>query len=261
MSKPTRTTAKADDWFEAYIALGPGRSLRKLIAESQQLARRNGLGNPPSEATIFRWSSRFGWDRKAQAHDHEATERARAQLLQRRADMAEQRLEVALEHTMAFHSLVRSALTVEEPILDTDGTQRIEVHADGSFTPLVTYRPAMFRELSRQDINALISLHNTAVATERALLAGAADRYQQYQDDQGEDGPGVTVLGPEAITELGVKVGRLVKYLAATTERRRAEKSLSSTERDPYDDESTPPESDDPDAPNLLWEEVDDDDA
>jgi hypothetical protein len=172
--------------------------------------------------------------------------------------MAEQRLEVALEHTMAFHSLVRSALTVEEPILDTDGTQRIEVHADGSFTPLVTYRPAMFRELSRQDINALISLHNTAVATERTLLAGAADRYQEHQAQQVDAGVGVTILGPEAVIEMGTAVGRLVKHLAATTERRRAEQSSSDLENGPYADVPSDSVNDDPDDPELHWEEIDD---
>jgi hypothetical protein len=90
-------------------------------------------------------------------------------------------------------------------------------------------------------------------------LAGATDRYQEHQDQQADTGIGVNVLGPEAVREMGVTVGRLVKHLAATTERRRAESNLSATERDPCEDESALPESDDPDDPILFLEEVGDD--
>jgi len=102
----------------------------------------------------------------------------------------------------------------------------------------------------------MITLHNTAVATEKALLAGAADRYQQYQAEQGDVGPIVNVLGPEAIMEMGILVGNLVKKLDKVTSQRRAEKALSIAEHDP----APPVDADsNPDDPGLEWEEVDED--
>jgi hypothetical protein len=260
VSKATQAPLRADLWFEHYLAMGTERSIRKLAADAGRIGSSNGLDTIPPQRTLFNWSSKYGWDRRAREHDAEAMTRARTQLLKKRADLAESRVELALDHTMAFHALVRDALTVVTPILDENGKPSSTVHDDGSFTPNEDRRAATFRELSRQDIFSIIAFHNAAVATERALLAGAADRYQQNQDEQGADGPGITVLEPEAIQEMGIKIGGLVRHLKRVTEDRQADKRLAAEQHVELEEVSPAVDPDyNPDDPGLMWEEVPDD--
>jgi hypothetical protein len=55
-------TARAYRAKQDYLAMGPGRSLEKLLA-SYRAQIQNGTGNPPSRhrATICEWSRRWGW--------------------------------------------------------------------------------------------------------------------------------------------------------------------------------------------------------
>ncbi len=257
MSKASSAESRAEKWFSEYLRLGSDRSLRKLAAETEQTCSIHGWDRPPSERTLFDWSARFGWNRRAKAHDAEVMERARAQLVKKRADLAERRMELALDQTLAFHALVRSGLTIETPVLDEHGNGRTEVLDDGSNRPMVTRRAAAFRELRKPDIAAIIALHNAAVGTEQRLLAGAPDQYREMQNRQGEDGPGVTVLGPEAIHEMGIKIGSLVRHLSDTTERRKAERADATVVQ--TSSEQPVSNDDDPDDPGLEWEEVDED--
>jgi hypothetical protein len=71
----------------------------------------------------------------------------------------------------------------------------------------------------------------------------------------GQEGPAVTVLGPEAIQEIGLKVGKLVRQLAKTTEARRAQRELEVIDQEPASEEF-----ESADDPNLMWEEITDDD-
>lgn len=249
MSKATHAAAKADTWLQEYLAMGNDRSLHKLAVNVRRITGENGWRDPPAERTLESWSSRYNWNRRARDFDTQVMERARNQLLRRRADLAENRVEISLQHTQAFHMLVRSGLTREETTT--------EVMDDGSIREVTTSRPATFAEMSKADVYAIITLHNTAVATERALLAGASDRYRANQAEQGEQGTGVNVLGPEALMEMGSKIGSLVRHLSATTERRKAERAdaavvQTSSEQPVIND-------DDPDDPGLEWEEVDED--
>ncbi len=142
-------------------------------------------------------------------------ELARTQLLRRRAGLAAERVELALGHAQAFHALVLSGLTRE---VDID-----EVQDNGSIKTVKGTRPGTFQELTNGDIYATVNLHNTALATERALLGGASDRYRAMQNRQGDDGPGVTVLGPEAIQDMSIKIDRLVRHLTRAPEHRKAD--------------------------------------
>lgn len=260
MSKASSGESRAELWFSEYLRLGSDRSLRKLAAETEQICSIHGWDRPPSERTLFDWSARFGWDRRAKAHDAEVMEMARAQLLKKCAGLAERRTELALDQTLAFHALVRSGLTIETPVLDEHGNGRTEVLDDGSIRPMVTRRAATFRELRKADIAAIIALHNAAVGTEQRLLAGAPDQYREMQNRQGEDGPGITVLGPEALQEMGNKIGGLVRILRETTDRRQAEAAQAATANGSATDQPPPVDPNyDPDDPGLMWEEVDDD--
>lgn len=249
MSKATQAAGKADRWLQEYLAMGKDRSLHKLAVHVRRNTGENGWRDPPAERTLESWSARYNWNRRARDFDTQVMERARNQLLRRRADLAEERVEIALAHTLAFHMLVRGGLTREETQTD--------VMDDASIRETTTHRPATFSEIPNADLHAIITLHNTAVATERALLAGASDRYRANQAEQGEQEAGVTVLGPEALMEMGTKIGSLVRKLSATTERRKAERAdatvvQTSSEQPVLND-------DDPDDPGLEWEEVDED--
>ncbi len=251
MSKATHAAAKADRWLQEYLAMGKDRSLHKLAVDVRRIVGENGWRDPPAERTLESWSSKYGWDRRARDFDTQVMERARNQLLRRRADLAENRVDISLQHTQAFHMLVRSGLTREETTT--------EVMDDGSFREVTTSRPATFAEMSKVDLRAIITLHNTAVATERALLGGASDRYRANQAEQGEQGAGVTVLGPEALMEMGSKIGSLVRKLSATTERRKAERTVEAVEGGEAEEPRPVIDGYDPDDPGLEWEEVDED--
>ncbi len=76
---PLRETARAAAAFAAYCALGPERSLERLVTPSQTEAKpRLRL------ATLKEWSSAFGWVARASAYD--AEQRAKARATQDRAD-------------------------------------------------------------------------------------------------------------------------------------------------------------------------------
>jgi len=66
---------------------------------------------------------------------------------------------------------------------------------------------------------------------------------------------GELLLAAEAMQELGLKVGKLVRQLAKTTEARRAERELEIIDQEPEDEEF-----ESADDPGLQWEEITDDD-
>ena len=69
--------------------------------------------------------------------------------------------------------------------------------------------------------------------------------------------PAGTVLGPEAIQELGIKVGHLVRHLAAATGRRRQEAEMRVIEHNPDEDETD--YGDEDEESGVVLEELDDD--
>jgi len=137
--------------------------------------------------------------------------------------------------------MVRSAMTIEdeESIGNPDG-------------PVM--RPRNFNEMSKSDIYAMLALLGMARAIDKDILGDAQAAYERYQEQQGSEGPVINVLGPEALTEMGIKIGKLVKHLARVTEDRRADKALAESAR-----EQAEPEFESADDPNLCWEEIPDD--
>jgi len=117
VSSTASAAAKADVWFNRYLALGEGRSIKLLIQNVQEACSRGGEA-PPPERTLFSWSSHYGWDRRAKEHDTQLAARARDKVLRAQAMTAEERAGVALGTSMAFHALVRDALTHREPRMD-----------------------------------------------------------------------------------------------------------------------------------------------
>jgi len=128
---------------------------------------------------------------------------------------------------MAFHALVRDFLTIRTPRMDPEhpDEQLMAAQDDGSLAPVFDSRPARRDELERADIYAMGYLHNMATSTEKLYLGGAADRAREYREQQGS-GSEMTILGPEAIREMGIKIGTLVEKLSESTERKRVQRRL-----------------------------------
>jgi Sec-independent protein translocase protein TatA len=103
---------------------------------------------------------------------------------------------------------------------------------------------------------AYMAAEKQATMIEHMVVGAASDRCELYEERMGQEGPAITVLGPEAMQELGLKVGKLVRQLAKTTEARRAERELEIIDQEP-DDEPAYESADDP---GLQWEEITDDD-
>ena len=258
MSKATVAEARSEMWFDEYLALGGSRSIRRLAAEAQQILSRLPKGQAvPSDRTLFQWSARYGWDRRAKQHDRTVRDNARSHLLEEQEDLAVQRQRIALDHSLAFHALVRDFLTIRTPVMDPNNPkEQLEaVQDDGSLAPVFNSRPARKEDLDRADVYLMSHLHTVALTTERLYLGNAAERAREYREQQG-GGNEMTVLGPEAIREMGIKIGTLVEKLSETTERNRAQRRLEVIEGETTAAEQPLYNADDP---NLIWEEVPED--
>ena len=69
----SREPAKAITACNDYLRLGPGRSLAKLHALYVERREREGKASVPTarDRTLEAWSSRYGWQRRAEAYDAE----------------------------------------------------------------------------------------------------------------------------------------------------------------------------------------------
>ena len=74
MGRPQQV-ARAEKALQIYLALGPGRSLAKLVRHCAD----NEPGKPLSISTAKFWSKRFDWMDKAEKHDTDIAAQVRAQ--------------------------------------------------------------------------------------------------------------------------------------------------------------------------------------
>jgi hypothetical protein len=245
MSRSTHAAARAEAIFEDYLALGPDRSLKKLASE----LRSNFGDDAPTLRTVETWSSQYGWDRKARLFDRDEAERAKYQLLIHRSGIREERLEISLDHAMILHNFFRNGMTRVE--------HRTEVGTDGGIVREWDERiPLPPEQVPHARLYACMAAEKQATMIEQALVGAASDRRELYEERMGQEGPAITVLGPEAMQELGLKVGKLVRQLAKTTEARRAARELETIDQEPDE-----PEFESADDPGLQWEEIEDDDG
>jgi len=250
VSSTASAAAKADVWFNQYLALGEGRSIKLLISNVQEACRAGEGGPPPPERTLFSWSSRYGWDRRAREHDKQLAARARDKVLKDQATTAEERAEVALGTSMAFHALVRDALTHREPRMDPKDPeiQLTGIADDGGVVDLFNYRPKTWEEI-RPDVYAVVALHGLAIATEKQYLGDAVERYQTHIADGESKAPVIEILGREAVVDMGISIGKMVRRLGAITDVKRAELAAAGESEAPREIES---------GPEIEWEEVTD---
>ena len=250
MSNASVAAAKADVWFNQYLELGEGRSLRLLAAKAPLLCSEGVGGAPPPERTLFSWSARYGWDRRAKAHDTQLRAQARDQVLREQATTATERAGVALGSSMAFHALVRDALTHREPRMDPQNPeeQLIQVADGRGLVPVFDYRPKTWDEV-RPDVYAIAALHGMAIATEKQYLGDAVERYHTHITDGESKAPVIEILGREAVTDMGISIGKMVRKLGAITDVKRAELAAQGEKEAPREIESEP---------EIEWEEVTD---
>jgi hypothetical protein len=242
MSRATHAAARAESIFEDYLAMGPTRSLKKLASE----LRSNFGDDAPTLRTVENWSAHHGWDRRAKLFDRDEAERAKYQLLIHRSGILEERLEIALDHAMILHNYFRNGMTRVE--------HRTEVAADGSILREWDERiPLPPDQVPVARVYAYMAAEKQATMIEHMLVGAASNRRELYEERMCQEGPAITVLGPEAMQELGLKVGKLVRQLAKTTEARRAERELEIIDQEPEE------EFESADDPGLVWEEVDPD--
>ena len=97
-------SSKARAAFEAYVALGPARSLEKLHQNSPQTA--------PSLRSLKEWSRLYGWLERARLADAEVAMRERAQREAHQAAERERRHKRRLADIDTLHELADEAAQV-----------------------------------------------------------------------------------------------------------------------------------------------------
>jgi hypothetical protein len=99
----TGETTRAYRAKKDYLAMGPGRSLEKLLA-LYRARNENGMGTAPTlrKATLAHWSGRWGWSRESALYDDFQSDRLLEQ------EMEERRAELSrkMEHFRANHEQV-----------------------------------------------------------------------------------------------------------------------------------------------------------
>src|SRR5579859_4353890 len=215
MTRAAQAQARAEELFQQYLGMGSERSLRKLAAEL-----RHSCGeNPPSLRTLENWSARYGWERRAKQFDYEEAERAKRELLARRANVQVERCEIALDHSWVLHHYFREVMTRVE--------SRTQVGDNGSIIRQWEERvPIPPDEIPKADLFAAMAAERQATMIEERLVGTARKEHETYLEQMGRDGPQIQVLGKEAITEMGIKVGTLVREIAKNTEEKRALREL-----------------------------------
>lgn len=235
-------------WFGQYVSMGSTRSIRLLLESARQRldsdpAKDAGITTAPSERTLFRWSSAYGWDRRAREEDIRVAEEARKRLLERRSRSAENRIETRLAITTGLYDVVRNALTIRAPNLNEDGSQRFDVADDGGLVPSFEERPAAFRDYSLKDWLAITNIFKTAAESDRADLGTVVAEHRSEMLEESASGE-TRVLGIEALGEMAVMVGKLVGKLDHASKGR----VLEDSQQDIIDADFTEHEHDD-DAP------------
>jgi len=171
-------------------------------------------------------------------------------VLKDQATTAEERAEVALGTSMAFHALVRDALTHREPRMDPKHpkVQMTGIGDNGGVIDQFNYRSKTWDEV-RPDVYAIAALHGMAIATERQYLGDAIERYHAHITDGESKAPVIEILGREAVVDMGISIGKMVRRLGAITDVKRAELAAAGESEAPREIES---------GPEIEWEEVTD---
>ncbi len=98
----TRKRICADQAFAAYMALGPSRSLSRLL---EQYRAQTGVV-PPAMSTMKRWSTKDAWQARAREHDLAVQAATSEKAIEREAD---QRVEVSTVVEDAYRDMLECA--------------------------------------------------------------------------------------------------------------------------------------------------------
>lgn len=85
-----------------------------------------------------------------------------------------------------------------------------------------------------------------AIATERQYLGDAIERYHTHIADGESKAPVIEILGREAVTDMGISIGKMVRRLGAITDVKRAELAAEGEKEAPREIDSEP---------EVEWEE------
>ncbi len=120
MSDTPKKKIHADQAFAAYTALGPGRSLSRLL---KWYRAQTGVV-PPASSNLKRWSTWDVWQSRAREHDHAVQGEASKRAIEREAD---QRVEVSVIVEDAYRDVLKRVRQLLP-----------EINGDGVIMDLVT---------------------------------------------------------------------------------------------------------------------------
>lgn len=93
-----RSQQQAEAAFVEYCALGPLRSLDRLIEVLAEKWGQSGAGRGPAMNTVKRWSARYDWQRRVQEYDRQRAREEEALRRQEIEEMNRRHIALALEN-------------------------------------------------------------------------------------------------------------------------------------------------------------------
>jgi hypothetical protein len=192
---PERTDAK-----NAYENLGADRTIEEL---QRVLSER--WEDPPTLETLENWRQSEDWDAAAYAYDKGRllAQGGRAELKRARAYF--DRMPARVKLTKELDSLMASALTVEEPIVNGHGEI---LRSQGR--RLTRRRPAALENLTKEKIERLIGLNRVRASLNSDSPPPAAANLRLDADVPQT----VQVLGPEGLALVNQRFGEVLKSIA-----------------------------------------------
>ena len=119
-----KKASRAEEALAVYLAMGPSRSLLKLIRTRAE----DGPEKPWSISTLKDWSSLFHWQEKAVAHDAEVAEKVREKAADAEVD----------EQVSAIEGLRHGITMLSRSLQDAVGGSEVAIHSPQDARAVVT---------------------------------------------------------------------------------------------------------------------------
>jgi hypothetical protein len=233
-----KDTIDHHDALQAYLEMGGSRNLRGLREELQRRFSKTGR-KPPSERTIMKWSSLYGWQQQASVYDQRIADGKRRDLITRQVEQKRYRRQQRLDSASDMHEVVYKLFRTE-----VDGPIDPET---GTPTKLLVLRP--IHEFRPAIVRMIVMLSQEARDIEREELGLGPE-----QEETQAGGTGV-IQTREELIKVYDDIDRMVKILQSTYQDKSTIEGDFTTSESEETEESEEGANDVPAAWDVGWTE------